>query len=81
MRAFNIGSRWRVTEGSGLASNRCVTVIPWRELDWHTIPGMYQAPNFMREVAVSYDNGEQGFMFKNRLEKEENPNGHTEDLA
>ena len=66
MRAFNIGSRWCVTEGSGLASGKLVVVVPWH--NWRAIPGMYKAPNSMREVAIRFeDTGEIGFMFKTRL--------------
>lgn len=63
---YPIGKMYKVCEGSGLASNKFVKIIPW--FDWrYATDGTYKSPDQKNSVAVLYENGEKGFMFKDRL--------------
>lgn len=66
------GTRVRVVAGSGLDSDRIGTVIPNNKI--HTngrgvpeLPGHYKPVDWTHEVAIQYDDGSLGTMFKNRL--------------
>jgi hypothetical protein len=62
---YAVNERYRVCEGSGLASGKKVTIIPY--FDWRkATDGTYRAPG-SDQVPVKYDGGEIGFMYKNRL--------------
>lgn len=64
-RKFRIGTVWRVSFCSGLASGRRVTVIA--PFDWRAAEdGTYRPPG-PHEIPVRYPDGRRGFMFQNRL--------------
>lgn len=66
MRKYKVGNLYKVCEGSGLSSNKIVKIIPW--FYWRdATDGTYKNPDKKESVAVLYENGEKGFMFKNRL--------------
>ena len=62
---YRVGNQFIVCEGSGLMSGMRATVIErfyWRE----ATDGTYREPG-KDQVPVRYENGEIGFMYKNRL--------------
>jgi hypothetical protein len=66
------GKRVRVSEGSGLASGAIGTIIPAHQIPVNVrgipaLPGYYQPVDWKVEIAIRYDNGALGTMFKNRL--------------
>lgn len=73
MSNIQIGKKYKISDGSGIDSNKVVKVVPniKIKLNGNGIPtnvtGAYSRPNWSKEVAIQYDNGEYGIMFKNRL--------------
>jgi hypothetical protein len=70
-----VGTRVRVSEGSGLASGKTGTVINPREIqtDGRGIPkidGHYKPVNYREQSAIRYDNGQVDTMYNNRLRPE-----------
>lgn len=65
MNQYRIGSTYKICQGSGIFSNQLVIIIPW--FDWHkATDGTYSPPD-NRQVAIKYENGDIGFMYKKRL--------------
>jgi hypothetical protein len=65
---FCIGDKYRVAFGSGLSSNKIVTII--KPFDWtEATDGTYKAPNLNKQSPVLYEDSTLGFMFKDRLYK------------
>lgn len=65
-RKYTIGKLFKICEGSGLASNKFVKIIPW--FNWHkATDGTYYPPDRKEKVAIQFENGDKGFMFKTRL--------------
>lgn len=63
---YNVGKKFKISEGSGVDSGKIVTIIPW--FHWEKADdGTYSAPDKKKSVAIKYENGEKGFMYKNRL--------------
>jgi hypothetical protein len=63
---YRIGEKMRVSFGSGLSSNKIVTII--RPFHWSkATDGTYKAPNLNKESPVLYEDGTIGFMFNDRL--------------
>jgi hypothetical protein len=72
-RIYRVGVRVRVTEGSGLDSNKSGTIVDSSEVKTDgsrtptNIQGAYKPVNWKDEVAVRLDNGTLITMFKSRL--------------
>jgi hypothetical protein len=81
---LTVGTRVRVSEGSGIDSNKTGVVVHPREVktDGRLIPtnveGAYKPVDWSRETAVKLDNGNLITMFNNRL-SEEKPATDTAD--
>lgn len=71
--ALRIGDQARISGGTGIDSDKIVTIVAPSEVktDGRGIPtnvaGAYKPVDFSREVAIKYDDGSIGTMFKNRL--------------
>ena len=69
-----IGKKYKISDGSGLASNKVVTVVSPREVKTGgdgvplNVSGAYKRPDWTKEAAVRFEDGEIGLMFINRLE-------------
>lgn len=59
------GTRVKVSNGAGLHSNKLGTVI--RPIPWQAVPGMYGAPDPVKERCIRLDDGKVIYMFTNRL--------------
>lgn len=72
---FSPGDKVRITDGSGIDSNKVVTVVSpnYIKTDGSGVPtnvqGAYKPVDWSKEVAFQYDDGSFGTMFKNRLIK------------
>jgi hypothetical protein len=70
---FRVGTKVKVSDGSGLDSNKTGIVVSPREvkIDGSGIPvnvsGAYKPVDWKREIAVKFDDGSLITMFKNRL--------------
>lgn len=70
---FSLGKRFRVIHGSGVDSNKIVTIVDKNKIttDGRGIPtnvqGAYKPVNWNIEVAIQYPDGKYGTMYKNRL--------------
>lgn len=63
---YSVGRKFKVSRGSGLDSDKEVTVIKW--FDWEKADdGTYSAPDRKQQVAIQYADGKRGFMWKSRL--------------
>lgn len=73
MSNIQIGKKYKISDGSGIDSNKIVTVVPNIKIKLNSngiptnVEGAYSRPNWSKEVAIQYENGEYGIMFKNRL--------------
>lgn len=64
-KSYKIGNRFMVCAGSGLASDKYVTII--HKYNWkYATDGTYRTPG-NDQVPVRYDDGTLGFMYKDRL--------------
>jgi hypothetical protein len=64
-RLFRLGEIYRISDGSGIDSNKLAMVVP--PFDWHDAPGLYKPPDLKREVPIRIANGPRTYMFKDRL--------------
>lgn len=73
MSKIQIGKKYKISDLSGVDSNKVVTVVPNIKIKVNNngiptnVEGAYSKPDWSKEVAIQYDNGEYGIMFKNRL--------------
>jgi hypothetical protein len=71
--AFKIGSKAKISQGSGIDSGKIVTIVDRSAIktDGRNIPtnvqGAYKPVDWSREVAIQYADGKFGTMFKNRM--------------
>jgi len=65
---YPIGLRVVVCDGSGLASSKTGHIVA--PFDWHSATDGTFYPPGKNQVPVRYDDGILGFMYKNRLSKE-----------
>lgn len=77
---FAVGDKVRISAGSGIDSDKIVTVVDKNNIkvDGRGIPrnvvgNHYHPVDWKRSVAIQYEDGKFGTMFKNRLTKVNNP--------
>lgn len=72
--ALGIGAKAKIAGGSGTDSNKTVTIVDKSNIktDGRGIPtnvsGAYKPIDWSKEVAIQYEDGKFGTMFKNRLQ-------------
>jgi hypothetical protein len=72
-RKFEIGSKAKVSDGSGLASNKIVTIVDRSKIktDGRGVPlnvdGAYKPVDWSSEIAIQFEDGSFGTMHKSRL--------------
>jgi hypothetical protein len=78
---FSVGSKYKISGGSGLLSGKIVTIIDSKEIktDGRGVPtntyiNHYKPVDWPKEVAIKFEDGKIDTMFKNRLTKIINEN-------
>jgi len=71
-RTYRIGDKYRICGGSGIESDKIITILPRSAVktDYQCIPifeGAYKPVNWKTEVAILLPSGEIRTMFKSRL--------------
>jgi hypothetical protein len=70
---FVVGQKAKISQGSGIDSGKVVTIVDKSNIkvDGRGIPsnvsGAYKPVDWNSQVAIQYEDGKYGFMFKNRL--------------
>jgi len=76
---FKIEDKAKISEGSGLDSGKIATIVARSKIITDgrgipkNVPGAYKPVDWKKEIAIQFEDGTYGTMFKNRLIKQPKP--------